>query len=225
MATVATFTIDAGAFPLGAVFEDLPGLHLELERIVPTNGAVVPYLWVRGGDRDILERNVRSHPELGAIDIVDEIDGELLVKLSWASENRGVLKAITETGVTLLSGHGRDGRWTFEVRGDDRSTVSEFQRYCREHDVPVELTAIHALSHPGSGAAYDLTGPQLDALVLAYERGYFESPRESSLEDIAAELGITGQSLGSRLRRGTNRLVRSTLVDAEESRDGRSGRG
>jgi len=47
--------------------------------------------------------------------------------------------------------------------------------------------------------------------VLAYERGYFDTPRETSLEEIAEELGITQQSLSSRLRRGHRRLIKATL--------------
>jgi predicted DNA binding protein len=58
-----------------------------------------------------------------------------------------------------------------------------------------------------------LTDTQREALVLAYERGYFGSPRETSLEEVAAELDITQQSLSSRLRRGHRRLIAATLVD------------
>jgi Predicted DNA binding protein len=58
-----------------------------------------------------------------------------------------------------------------------------------------------------------LTDTQREALVLAYERGYFNSPRESSLEAIGEELGITQQSLSSRLRRGHRRLIENTLID------------
>ena len=122
------------------------------------------------------------------------------------------MKAITETDVVLLSGMGTAAEWTFELRADEREAVSAFQQYCQEHDIPVELTALHALSEMQTGAPHDLTEPQREALVLAYERGYYHSPRAVTLEELADDLGITGQSLGSRLRRGTHRLVGSTLV-------------
>jgi predicted DNA binding protein len=59
-----------------------------------------------------------------------------------------------------------------------------------------------------------LTETQREALVLAHERGYYDSPRETSLEEIADELGITQQSLSSRLRRGYRRLVGETLISS-----------
>jgi len=46
----------------------------------------------------------------------------------------------------------------------------------------MEITAVHAML-PIQGEGYELTETQREALVLAYERGYFDTPRESSLED------------------------------------------
>lgn len=214
MAAVAEFTIEADDFPLGKVFEDLPDVTIELERVVPTNNALVPYLWVREAKIDDIEGALNRHPELEEIELVDEVDREYLVKLTWNRDYQGVLKAITETDVTLLSGTGTEDNWALEIRGDDREAIAEFQHYCREHDVPMTLTSLHALSRMGSGTKYDLTDAQREALVLAYSYGYFRTPREAPLQEIAEELGITGQSLGSRLRRGTHRLIGSTLIEA-----------
>lgn len=47
MATIAAFTIPTESFPLGDVFEDHPDVTVELERVIPTNKAIIPYLWVR----------------------------------------------------------------------------------------------------------------------------------------------------------------------------------
>ena len=47
--------------------------------------------------------------------------------------------------------------------------------------------------------------------MLAYERGYFESPREVTLEELGEELGITQQAVGSRLRNGNRHIIGSTL--------------
>ena len=50
MATEATFTIPSDQFPLGSLFEQLPGVTVELERIIPAQDVVIPYFWVRGGE-------------------------------------------------------------------------------------------------------------------------------------------------------------------------------
>lgn len=212
MATVAEFTLASEDFPLGEAFEDLTGVTIELERVVPTNSGIVPYLWVRGVCVDDMEDRLEGHSEIREIELIDDVDEEYLLKLTWEREYDGVLGAITETGVTLLSASGAGEGWTFEIRGDDRDMVSEFQQYCRDRDVPITLTSLHALSRVEGGTEYGLTDTQREALVLAYERGYFRSPREASLAEVAEELDITGQSLGSRIRRGIRRLIRSTLI-------------
>lgn len=54
---------------------------------------------------------------------------------------------------------------------------------------------------------YDLTDKQREALRVAYENGYFESPRAATAEELASELGIAASSFLSRLRRAQRQLV------------------
>ena len=61
---------------------------------------------------------------------------------------------------------------------------------------------------PGDG----LTDRQEEALRIAYERGYFEIPRRATLDDVAAELGITPSSASERLRRAQTELVEETVA-------------
>ena len=60
----------------------------------------------------------------------------------------------------------------------------------------------------------DVTDPQREALKLAYEYGYFNTPREATLAEIAEELGISQQALGSRLRRANRRLIEREIIDS-----------
>lgn len=212
MATLAEFTVDSGGFPLGVVFEDLPNAVIELERIVPASGTIVPYFWVVSSEGGDIEAALNKRPEVQSTKVVDKIDDEYLVRVEWDAERGGLLQAIDEADVTLLSATGTQEEWTFEIRGDDRDAISTFQSVCRDQEIPIELTGLHALAPMRSGTEYNLTDGQRKALILAYERGFFRSPREVTLEELADELGITGQSLGERIRRGTHRLIGSTLA-------------
>lgn len=215
MATLAEFSLPADSFPLGRFFSAFPDVTVELERLVPTNSAVIPYFWVKGVNptqEGRIESAFGHHPDVRAIRQVDEVDGDYLLCVEWEPEYQGVMKAIVETAVSLVSGIGTADRWTFEVRGEDTEAVSAFQQYCLEHDVPVSLAALHGLSPLERGPEYDLTAAQREALVLAFDRGYFDTPREATLEEIAGELDITRQSLSDRLRRGHRRLIGSTIV-------------
>ena len=47
--------------------------------------------------------------------------------------------------------------------------------------------------------------------MTAWEAGYFETPREATLEDLASDLEISQQALSNRVRRGLNTLISNTL--------------
>lgn len=136
----------------------------------------------------------------------------MFVRVIWNLDHESILTAIINTDVTLLSGLGDHENWTFEVRSSDQEKLSEFQSYCQRHDIPIQLTQLHAISPLDSDREYDLTEGQRKALVLAYSRGYFDSPRGATQTDLADELEISRQAVSSRLQRGIRRLVASTLV-------------
>jgi len=117
-----------------------------------------------------------------AIRLVDSIEDEYLLRVEWALDYDDVLTILAETEIPLIEATGTNQQWTFEIRGDDRSDVADFQRRCRELDIPITLTELHALTPVDTSTETLLTDTQQEALVLAYERGCFESPREVTLE-------------------------------------------
>ncbi|MFD1641760.1 helix-turn-helix domain-containing protein [Halohasta litorea] len=211
MSTVAEFTLAADKFPLGTVFSQLPEVAIQLERVIPDTNGVVPYFWVRGTETDAIVEQFTDHPGVRDIRLVDQVDSEYLMRCEWIPEYDGVLDALISPEVVLLSAIGTAEEWKFELRGESRGAIAEFQEYCHNHSAPVTLTKIHGLQP--LNAKHDLTEPQREALLLAYERGYFKSPRETTLEEIADELDISQQALGSRLRRGNRRLIEQVLFN------------
>lgn len=162
-----------------------------------------------------------EHEGVECLELVDEVDDEYLVRVEWNVESEGILRATSESDVSVLSAVGTSRERRFEVRADESADVSACQSKCREYGVPIELESRHNISSVRSGAQYGLTDTQYEALVLACEPGYYHSPREVDLDQLADEPGITGQSVGSRLRRGVHRLVENTLIESG-SRDGYS---
>lgn len=213
MATVMEFTSPADEFPLGTVFENLPGVTVELERLVPQDSLIVPYFWVRGARAEDIEASFAAHPGFVGVELIDSVDDEYLMRAEWEGMYYGILNALADANVSVLEANGTSEGWEFEVRAEDRASISEFRSACQDHDIPIEITAVHELLQVDD-SDHDLTEAQEEALLLAYDRGYFASPRETTLEEIADELDITQQSLSSRLRRGHQRLVASTLVHA-----------
>jgi predicted DNA binding protein len=212
MAIEASFTATEGEFPLAEVFSKFPAARIELDRVVPTDNVLIPYFWLQDVDSPEISLTGIDHPGIDGLSIVDDVEGEVFVRIDWDFEYESVLTAILETDVALISAVGKEGSWTFEVRAEERRAISDFQTYCTDHGIPIELTQLHALSPLHSGQEYDLTEAQREALTLAYARGFYDSPRRVTQQTVADELEITRQALASRLQRGTRRLVASTLI-------------
>ncbi|WP_313691663.1 helix-turn-helix domain-containing protein [Halorarum halobium] len=216
MAIEASFTIEQADFPLSAVFEQLADVTIELDRVVPTGEAVVPYFWISADDTDKLDTDLSVDLGIDQVKVIDKLEEQMLVRIDWNLDYESVLTAVVNTDISLVSGIGDDTRWTFEVRANEQQDLSNFQTYCQDHDIPLELTELHAISSLKSDREYDLTEGQRNALVLAYSRGHFDSPRDATQQDLADELGITRQAVSSRLQRGFRRLVASTLIAPDE---------
>lgn len=218
MASEATITVPAAEFPLGSVFDQYPDVTVELERIIPAQDVVIPYFWVRGTIVDDIESAFAAHPGVKEIRFVDSVEDEYLLRVEWTVEYTGVLQTLTETEIALIEATGTSEQWTFKIRGDDRQAIATFQERCRELEIPITLTELHALTP--AEVDVELTDAQKEALVLAYDRGYFESPREVTLDELGAELGISSQAIASRLRRGTRQIIARTLEDVRSPRPG-----
>ena len=216
MAIEASFTIHRDDFPLSAVFEQLANVTIELDRVVPTGESVIPYFWISADDTDKLATDLSADIGINQIKVIDQVEKQMFVRIDWNLDHESILTAIVNTNITLLSGIGTQKQWTFAVRAGEQQDLSDFQTYCRDNDIPLELTELHAVSSLKSDREYDLTDGQRNALILAYSNGYFDSPRDATQGDLAEELGITRQAVSSRVQRGMRRLIASTLIAPEE---------
>lgn len=211
MATVMEFRSAADEFPLGTVFENLPKASVELERLIPHGELIIPYFWVQGAKAEDIESAFEYHTGVVEVELIDNIDDDYLMRAEWENAYFGILSALALDNVSLLSGVGTKDGWEFEVRAETREDISDFRANCQEHDISLEITSVHELMAPEQESE-ELTDPQHEALLLAYERGYFDTPRETTLAELADELEITQQSLSSRLKRGHRQLIASTVA-------------
>jgi predicted DNA-binding protein YlxM (UPF0122 family) len=71
-----------------------------------------------------------------------------------------------------------------------------------------EIRKIHQVSNYVNGENSGLIKKQQELLAIAYSNGYFDKPREMTLQEIAEELDISTSAASGRLRRG----VKSSLT-------------
>ena len=214
MVVYAEFEIPADGFRIGRAFARLPGVRVEMDRIVPTAETVVPFVWVRGADPDEVVDAAHADGAVEHIRVLHtEADDRTLYRVVWNRRFRDTIVTIADSDVALLSGRGTADRWRFELRAPSGEPLSRFHGELRSQGVPATVIRLNGAPTGQGLAESGLTGPQLEAVRLAHERDYFDEPRGTTLAALAEEVGISRQAFGGRLRRGIDTLLSETVVD------------
>lgn len=216
MTVVARVSVDAEAVEIGSALAALPGVSVELERVIPADPDAVPFFWVEGADAEAVEAALSASDAVSDAEYVDRVGDTLLYRCRCRRRRDGVIAGAVESGLTLLSATSENGRWTLDVRGDGWASLRAFRDFCEANGIEMTLESLSPLSETDADERDGLTAPQAEALLAALDAGYYDTPRRATLTDVAERLGITRQALAERLRRGTRHLV-ADVVRAERS--------
>lgn len=215
MATVAELELAAAEFALQETLTTLDTVEFEVERVVAHDqDHIMPYVWVSGTDRDAIEDALQDDPSVEDAKLISEQDHRWLYQMSWVSQIRSLIQMLVEEDSTVLTAFGKADRWDLRILFPDREAVSRTYDYCQEIGLEINVRRIY--EHDDSRAGqYNLTGDQQQALVTAFEHGFYEIPRDVTLEDLADELDISHQALSERLRRGYENMIKEGLIVGE----------
>ncbi|NHN59729.1 MULTISPECIES: bacterio-opsin activator domain-containing protein [Halorussus] len=214
MSVIAELSVPVEDFPLGRALAATPELEVELERIVPTGDATLPFFWVWGDDVEAFVAALEDEDGVDSVTVLDRVSDGALLRATWTDE-AGLVEAVVDSEATLLSVARRDGEWRFQLRSPDREAVADLQRYCAAHDIDLRLNWIHSVAAVEAGEQYGLTDDQRAAVVAAFGAGYFDEPRGTTLEELSAEFDISPRAVSKRMRRGLRNLVAATLATEE----------
>lgn len=213
MSVIVEFTVAAGEFELGRVFEVMKDARIELESMVPLGDRAVPFFWVYDSLDDDTRTHIRTHAAVDRLFEVDVFKNRTLFALQWKTQTDEILQGIVRQDGQLLSATGRWDEWEFEVRFPTHDALSAFKDYCEDEDLTLEVTRVYNPSRAGAGKWFGLTSRQRETMMLAVSMGYYDIPRGCTTQEVADRLGISDQAVTERLRRGIATMVSNTLLD------------
>ncbi|MFB6072401.1 MAG: helix-turn-helix domain-containing protein [Halobacterium sp.] len=211
MSIIVEFTLASPRLVLTEAMTRAPETTLRVESVdgVPPED-VVTLLWASGGDLEAFDDAIRADPTVTDVKLLDSFPERSLYHYRVAdSVEVQMYNEWIAVGAAQISIEAQGGEWFHRVRFPDRDALREFQAAAAEEDVSFSLHRIY--DEPDSPAARELTRAQAEAVEIALQAGYFEVPREASLSDVAAEIGVSEQSVSERLRRATRRLARDAV--------------
>lgn len=211
MSIFGEFHVPSDVFTFHDTFQTVPGLVIEIERVVASEQLLTPYFWISNVTADDFEAAAREDPTIEGLRRLDEYDEATMYRAEWTDRIDTLIYAYTHIGAAITGAEGQSNEWVLRMRFDDRGKLDEFSEYLNDEGVAYDLRRLYEITHPRSGSEFGLTRKQTEALTIAWEMGFYELPRKVTMEEVADEVGIAPQSLSDRLRRAENTLIENTL--------------
>lgn len=211
MSVYVELSLDPSAFSLRERLPLPPGITLEFEPLVPVGDAVFPLIRVTGGDPDQAVSVIRSLVSVDDVRVVESSGDETLLRVSWSAEFSDFIDGVRAADGAVLSARGDRDSWQVALRFPDHAALTRFRDVCRDRDIGYTVERIDRQG-PDPGEV-GLQPKQEQTLRLALSRGYFDVPRDVTLQELADELGVSDQSVSERLRRGIETIVDESLTE------------
>lgn len=219
MTVLVELVVPATEFVLAETLTAVPSIRIEIKRVVAGTESVTPYFWAFGEEIAAFERALRDDPSVHELVTLEEQqEQERFYRVTWNKSVPNLLTAASNAKATILEAvNSEGGEWELKMLFPDRDALTEFHDYCVDHDFYFQIERVYQPENPQERAEYGVTDKQEEALVTAYREGYFDVPRDSTLDELADQVGISRNAMSNRLRRGQRNLLSQTLIHEEGS--------
>jgi predicted DNA binding protein len=183
----------------------------------PTSGKF--FYRVESSDFGRFEDGLRNDHTVGEFErVIETRGGKAIYSFEYTDEAKVFSPVVSAANGVVLDMENDGNAWLFTVWMPERTSLAALWDTARQHDIGIELLRVNEYASLGTTDA-GLTDSQREALLVAFESGYFKEPRNATLGDVAAELDISQPAAGGLLRRGIERLIVSSLIEDSERTD------
>jgi len=209
---------------LAHTLTELANIDAKIIRETSTEpGQTAYFLRFECPSRERLETALEADPSVREFAPVSISGRGQLWYLEFAEDAKLLNPLVTAEGGFVLHARGsiignNRGGWYERWLLPNPNALNNIWQRAREDDFEFEI--LHYYPWDGNFSEYTvsqaLTDEQRETLVLAYEEGYFTEPRETSLEELAEELGVSSSAVAGRLKRGMRLLIEESLIVKSE---------
>lgn len=212
MRFIAELQLEHPKLLLTPTIQRCPEMSITLEyQLIASGGEYVLLFHVRGKAFEHFEAALDDDPTVMDVSTIIETTSFRVYRTRLAFPEYLVLAEAVEMGMRLLEAVSADGGWYAVLELPNVETLHSFRAVCSDYDVSTSIRKLYRIEADQAGEAYGLTPSQCEAITTAFEAGYFNQPRDCSLEGVADKLGISSSAAGGRLRRGLRTLINETL--------------
>lgn len=210
MSIIADFTVPGESFCLGETLSTVPEVTVELDRLVAHNpDYIMPFIFLVDTNQQAFDQALSDDSSVEDATVTDSFDSTNLYQIDWSDTVSDRLDVILDHEGVILEARGSGDGWRLRVRFGSRNHFAEFQRHFEQFG-EVSLHEMTSPQTPGD-IQYGVSDKQREALLAAFDHGYYDVPRSGSGTELAEQLGVSQQAISNRLRRGIYRLIKNTI--------------
>lgn len=212
MAAIVEFSIKTDRIAMSEALAATPGVEVDIVQEAGTDpDRPVLLFWAHGGDLDAFDDALAEDPTVNDIERYAEPDEQVLYRVRVTDAVDLVTYPVwVEVGAEQIEARYRDGWWENRYRVPNTDALETIEQWCTDNGIAFELDGVYSQESQDSDET-GLTAEQREILQTALEMGYFEVPRQGTLEDVAGALDISSQAASERMRRGHKQLLERHL--------------
>lgn len=214
MSVVMDASVPSEGLQLGEVLTTGVETTVTLTHVVPEGTGTAPYFWATG-DLETFERSVRSDHRVSSLRPLHTIADSQLYRLEWAPDVPEFISIALQNDVRPAAVVGSRDGWQFRMKAISYRSLAHLRHECTRSNIPLSIDRVETV-RSGPNRPYGLTDKQLEMVLLAFDEGYFEVPRRTTLTELAATTGVSDSAAAHRLRRGLSSLIRHTMIGTED---------
>lgn len=162
---------------------------------------------ITGSDLEAILEAMIEHPQISNLEVAQRTDGEVTVH--FENSMPLLLLSSRKSGVPIeLPLEVQNGQATIDVTGS-RERLSRLVEQLADLGFQYRIDHVHEHRHDGQL----LSDRQREVVVAAVEQGYYDTPRRSSLTELADHLHIAKSTCSETLHRAEEAIVKQFVDD------------
>lgn len=212
MPTYALLTVPSGAVRLGETIDQLADAYCYAEQTAESGHGDLLHLWVCCRDPSAIPSALDRDPGVEGSMRLRAREGRHLYKVRLERGVHHPRRIVRQHGGTIRESFGDADGWTFDVRFPDHEAFARTGALLERYDVDVTYESVTG-GPPSAEQRRGLSDDEREAVTVATDLGFYETPPRASLADVATELGVSHRTLSARVRRATRHAASVTSDD------------
>ena len=201
--TQARLVVDIKKGPwIADVSREHPEADFKVLAALPGDGPGFALVWITAESVEEVLQSMRSHPSMTDMSVVQKTDHEATVQLETSAPD--LLIAAKRSGLPIeMPVEIQDGEATIDVTGA-HERLSAFGEHLEAIGLEFDVQFIQERLQPSQL----LTDTQRALLLTAVELGYYDTPRECSLTELAEHVDLAKSTCSETLHRAEEVVIK-----------------